>query len=644
MPFRLTPAKPEFDAAGTPVSTAYGDIYFSPSESDATAQARHVFLGGNALPSRWVGARAFTILECGFGLGLNFLATWQAWRGDPQRCERLDFVSVEKHPFSREDLRSIHQRLAGVQTLSAQLLATWPLLVPGLHRLYFENGRVVLTLAFADIADAIADFRCGVDAFYLDGFAPDRNAEMWTPQIMKGLARLARPGATLATWCTAHSARAALTGAGFEVEKRPGFAPKRDMLAARFAPRWQPYAVPPPVPRLPERRAIVIGAGLAGGGVCERLATRGWKIELVERNAAPAQETSGLSAGVFHPHPAHDDNLLSRLTRAGFLFAMQNWAALGDAAHSLDWKRCGVLHVAEDQDEFLRQQTMMQILAYPAEFASCLSAEESSECTGVRLRCGGLWFPQGGSIKPATLVAAQLAAVPGLDAHYGVATHTLNREGKLWHVLDEKGATIASAPVVVLANAHDAARLADVGQTLGSLRGQLTFLPGSAVRGLRTVLTGDGYVIPAVDGYAIVGATTAFDDDDTDTRTDDHVQNLAALERLLPTSTGGIDRVSLSGAVGFRCVAPDRLPLIGAVPDVAAADTAPVGAHLADMPRLPGLFTVCAYGSRGLLWSALAGEVIADLAEGTPPVLEKSLADAVDPARFLLKQLRRAQA
>jgi tRNA 5-methylaminomethyl-2-thiouridine biosynthesis bifunctional protein len=388
----------------------------------------------------------------------------------------------------------------------------------------------------------------------------------------------------------------------------------------------------------------VIGAGLAGGGVCERLTARGWKIELVERNAAPAQETSGLPAGIFHPHPAHDDNLLSRLTRAGFLFALQNWDTLEKAGHSICWKRCGVLRVAEDAAELLQLQSMMQALGYPAEFASCLNAAEASARAGVQLRRGGLWFPQGGSVKPAALVAAQLAAVPGLIARYGVAAHWLKREGDIWHVLDEHGATIASAPVVVLANAHDACRLADFAQELGSLRGQLTFVAASVVQGLCTVLTGDGYVIPEIDGNAIIGATTAFGDDDEDTRTDDHAKNLAALERMLPSSTEGIDRASLSGAVGFRCVAPDRLPLIGAVPDIAAASGVAAGAHLSDLPRLSGLFAACAYGSRGLLWSALAGELIADLVEATPPITEKSLAAAVDPARFLLKQLRRAPA
>ncbi|HXF67050.1 MAG TPA: tRNA (5-methylaminomethyl-2-thiouridine)(34)-methyltransferase MnmD, partial [Burkholderiales bacterium] len=179
----VVPATPAFDAAGTPYSPAYGDVYHS-AES-GPGQARHVFLGGNGLPARWAGARVFTVLETGFGLGLNFLATWQAWRDDPARPQRLHFVSVEKHPFLREGLAALHARYPEFAPLAAQLRAGWPLLLPGLHRAHFESGRVTLTLAFADVADALPSLRLAADAIYLDGFAPERNPDMWTPAVMK---------------------------------------------------------------------------------------------------------------------------------------------------------------------------------------------------------------------------------------------------------------------------------------------------------------------------------------------------------------------------------------------------------------------------------------------------------------------------
>ncbi|HXZ52689.1 MAG TPA: tRNA (5-methylaminomethyl-2-thiouridine)(34)-methyltransferase MnmD, partial [Burkholderiales bacterium] len=170
MPAPLVPAELAFAADGTPYSSAYGDVYHS--AAGGPAQARHVFLAGNGLPGRWAGRRVFTVLEAGFGLGLNFLATWAAWRTDPQRCARLHYVSVEKHPFRGNDLARLHARYAELAPLAAELRAAWPLLVPGLHRLEFDSGRMVLTLAFADLAEALPQLRLAADAIYLDGFAP----------------------------------------------------------------------------------------------------------------------------------------------------------------------------------------------------------------------------------------------------------------------------------------------------------------------------------------------------------------------------------------------------------------------------------------------------------------------------------------
>src|SRR5215471_11959737 len=308
----LRPAALDFDESGTPRSLEFGDVYHSASGS---GQARHVFLHGNGLPARWAGSRAFVIVELGFGLGLNFLATWDAWRTDPQRCARLHFVSIERHPFEAGDLATAHARYPEFPALSALLRFAWPALLPGCHRLHFNEGRVTLTLVFADVVDALSGLRFGADAFYLDGFTPDRNREMWSLATMRALSKLARPGATVATWSVAASVKESLSAAGFVVDKLPGFGAKREMLAGRFAPRWNVRKTPPPVPQWPERRVIVVGAGLAGAAVASRLWARGWRIDLVERRATAAGSASALRAAVLQPHVSRDDSVLSRLVR-----------------------------------------------------------------------------------------------------------------------------------------------------------------------------------------------------------------------------------------------------------------------------------------------------------------------------------------
>lgn len=228
----LCPAQLTLAPDGTPVSETYGDVYHS--AAGGHAQARHVFLAGNGLPERWCGRDPFTILETGFGLGVNFMATWLTWRNDPQRCRTLQFTSLEKHPFAAGDLAVAHAAWPEFAELSAELGERWPPLVAGEHRVELEGGRVILHLVFGDALDALPVLDANVDAFYLDGFSPAKNPELWSPDICRSLARLATPGATLATWSVAGRVRQALLAAGFAVEKRPGFAGKRQMLTGHL--------------------------------------------------------------------------------------------------------------------------------------------------------------------------------------------------------------------------------------------------------------------------------------------------------------------------------------------------------------------------------------------------------------------------
>jgi len=635
----IVPAKPAFDATGTPVSPEYGDIYHS--ADSGPGQARHVFLGGNELPARWANARVFTILETGFGLGLNFLATWQAWRDDPARPDRLHFVSIEKHPFTRDGLAALHARYPEFAPLAAELQAAWPLPLPGLHRLEFEGGRVTLTLALADVADALPKLRLAADAIYLDGFAPDRNPDMWTPVVMRALARLSRPGASLATYTAARSVRDALAGAGFSVLLRPGFGRKRDMLAASYAPARPRLA---PAPRWSERRAIVVGAGLAGAAAAERLAARGWAIELVERRAAPAMEASAMPAGVFHPQVSRDDSVLSRLTRAGIQYGIARWRALERDGHSLTWSRCGVLQMAREKRDETRMAGAVRALGFPPEYVDYLGGDAAAARMGRVTPRGGWWFPGSGWVRPASLVAAQLAAAARgsrLVTRYDAEVASLSRDHDLWVVRTSRGAEIASAPVVVLANSHDAARLSALDAPLRRVRGQLTRLPPGHVGELRAVLAGAGHLVPLPDGSAVAGATYDFDDDDPEPSAEGHAANLARVAQLLPGSMAGLDASRMTGSVGFRCVARDRLPLVGALPDAGAAG---VRSALRDAFRLRGLYGAFAYASRGLTWAALGAEIVASLIEGEPLPVEGDLADAIDPGRFALRRARRAQA
>lgn len=233
----LSSAPLVFRDDGTPYSPRHDDIYHS--AAGALAQARHVFLDGNGLPARWRKKSRFTVVETGFGMGVNFLATWAAWRNDPQRSPALEFVSVEKHPFSASDLRAAHAAIIddnAVAQLADALASAWPPLEAGVHRLAFLAGAVTLTLAFGDagtLLPHLADHGLAADAIYLDGFAPARNPDMWTPAIFASLARIAREDATFATYTSAGLVKRALRDNGFDYLKVAGFGGKRAMLVGK---------------------------------------------------------------------------------------------------------------------------------------------------------------------------------------------------------------------------------------------------------------------------------------------------------------------------------------------------------------------------------------------------------------------------
>ncbi|HEY1182176.1 MAG TPA: bifunctional tRNA (5-methylaminomethyl-2-thiouridine)(34)-methyltransferase MnmD/FAD-dependent 5-carboxymethylaminomethyl-2-thiouridine(34) oxidoreductase MnmC [Rhodocyclaceae bacterium] len=625
----ISPARLEWAADGTPRSHDYDDVYHS--TEGGLAQTRHVFLAGNALPQRWQGRRQFTILETGFGLGLNFLATWQAWRNDPQRCERLHFISTELHPFTRDDLATLHTRWPELAPLAEQLQAAWPPLTAGFHHLLLEGGRVALTLLFGDARDTLEQLNGRADAVYLDGFAPRKNPQLWSPEVLQLLTHHAAPGATLASWCVAGEVRAALRAAGWTLRKRPGYAHKWQMLTGHRAEDSSATAAA--ISTAP-RHAIVIGAGIAGCSMAEALTRRGWRITLLERHAAPAQEASGNPAGLLHPMLARDDNLAARFSRAAYLYSLRLLQRLDSGG--LPWQACGILQIAADERDAELQRACCREL--PADYVSWLDQAEASARAGLPVAAGGWWFPHGAWVNPPALCQALLrTAGDQVEVRYGSSVATLRHAAGQWQALDAAGHTIAAAPHVILANAQAATAIVpDIALTLRAIRGQLSYLPTSTLAGLETALCGVGYAI-RTDEMSLVGASFIEGDTDATLRASEHEDNLRKLSALLPGRPMPEDAATLPGRVSFRAASHDRLPLVGTLPQA----TFKVQYSLAKLPRQTDLHALLGFGARGLSWAPFAAELLAAqlCAEAIPA--EQALLRALDPARHHLRWLRR---
>lgn len=587
-------------------------------------------LCASGLPMRWRNLERFVILETGFGAGRNFLATWQSWRDDPARCGTLHYIALESDPASAGDLADQHAACSQWSVLSAQLRAAWPLLTPGFHRLMLDQGRVVLTLAIGPIAQCLPQIEAAIDAFCLNQFALAANA-----RILGRLARLALAGASLVGCAPAPELRRVFAQVGFvpQAGLPAGQESATALFSARFEPRWK--SVPGPM-RKPERRVVIIGAGLAGAAASERFAARGWEVALVESQAQAAQRASGNLAGIFMPLLSRDDNRGSRLARTASLFALHYWQTLGGIGVAFPGARCGVLQLARDRDHAEVQRALAAQSDWPAAFAEWLEPEAASARLGTRVAAGGWLFPQGGWAEPGAVCRAMLvASAPRLTAHFGRGAAQLRRAGDDWQVIDAGGTVIASAPVVILANGSDALRLAQASDLpLTAIRGQVTHVAPAHLPSLPHVVCGDGYLAPSAHALYCVGASYDVCDD-AELRRDSHDANLARLQALLPEVSLDAAHIPLAGRVGFRCVAPDRLPLIGALPD--ASVSAQRCESVRDMPRHAGLYGLLGYASRGLIWAPLAAELLAAQIEGEPLPVERDLVDALDPARFAFK-------
>lgn len=614
----------EWLADGTPYSPRFGDRYRS--ELGGLAQSREVFLHGCGLPQAWASQRQWCILETGFGLGLNFLVTWQAWKADPARPQLLHFVATEAYPASAADILLAAAAHPELLPFAEQLQAQCWGLLPGAHRLVFEGGHVLLTLCIGDTKAVLREQAFTADAVYLDGFSPAKNPDIWDLHTIKAVARCCRRGTRIASWTVARSVLDGLAQCGFVVQKTPGLPPKRDNLQGEFAPRWEPRRVAgsEPPPTMVPARCVVIGAGLAGAAAAASLARRGWRVEVLDTHDAPASGASGLPAGVLVPHVSPDDSLLSRLSRCGVRATLQQARAL--LQEGRDWQASGVLERRLDGSDGLPA-------GWPA--AGCDWSEPASaaqlEQAALDAASVAIWHHKAGWIKPARLVQTLLAQ-PGITWRGGLRAEQLERDATgQWQVWGAREQVIAQADLVVLAAAHASGLLVGGGLPLQPIRGQVSW-------GLRRTaddnvfppfpVNGHGSLLPAVpveDGVAwMTGA--GFQRDRNDSRTDpsDQPANLERLQTLLPHTAQSLTADFQDGTVqawaGVRCASPDRLPLVGAV----------------DARRLPGLWISTAMGSRGLSFAILSGELLAARLHGEPLPLDNRLAQALSPQRASL--------
>ncbi|ASP40409.1 bifunctional tRNA (5-methylaminomethyl-2-thiouridine)(34)-methyltransferase MnmD/FAD-dependent 5-carboxymethylaminomethyl-2-thiouridine(34) oxidoreductase MnmC [Bacterioplanes sanyensis] len=636
---------------GQPVANQFDDTYFS--VDDGLNETRHVFLRHNDLPQRFAAPdcpKNFRIIETGFGTGLNFLATWQAFAEHGQGY--LHFTSVEKFPLTKQQLTRALALWPELAPLTERLLQQYPMLEPGAHHLHWPEHNVRLTLIFDDVAEALPQLQGPVHAWYLDGFAPAKNPQMWSNELFQHIRWLSHPGTTLATFTAAGFVKRALRGAGFRVKKVAGFGRKRDMLCAQFdyscgperplLSRLKPWQRPPnAVPN--SQHIVVVGAGLAGCSSARALAERGYRVTLID-GAGIAQAASGNPQGGLYIKLAAGDNAVhSDFYRSAFVAALSSVKrVLGSADNNPHWRQCGVLQLAYSEQEDKRQRSFIQRQCPSAELLYPVDAQQASALAGIALTTGGLFFPAAGWVNPVAYCHA-LAQHSNIVFQQRTVT-ALSHQPHGWRVSTEESEI--ECDQLVIATAHDAkSLLPDAYLPVKAIRGQLSYLEAGSVPSPSTVLCARSYMPPAYDGKVCLGASYNLNDNDPKLREQDHQSNVSHLQDFaIDASTA---RVS-GGRVGFRCSTPDYLPMAGPVVDTQAflqrfAPMVKNAKHVptTDMPYLKGLWLNIGHGSRGLASAALCAELLAAQLDSDGLPTTNTVAEALSPSRFLLRDMVR---
>lgn len=645
----------EWDEQGQPLSSQFADVYFS--NENALAETRYVFLANNQLPERFAALTAnqqLVIGETGFGTGLNFLCAWQLFEQHATATARLHFVSVEKYPLNCADLQRALALWPELAPYAEQLLAQYVALHPGFQRLVFADGRIVLTLLIGDARELFGQLDAQVDAWFLDGFAPAKNPDMWTPELFAELARLSHASTTLGTFTSTGYVRRRLNEAGFKMKRVPGLGKKWEVLKGGFIGTAETAEKPwfdRPQQPVGERSALVIGAGLAGCATAASLAQRGWQVTLLERHGAIAQEASGNPQGVLYLKLSAHHTTLSRLIVSGYGHTRR---LLEQLHKGTDWDNCGVLQLAFDVKEAQRQAQLAA--AFPADLLTNLDRSAAEAKAGITLPAGGLFYPEAGWVHPPALCAL-LSQQPNIQLRLHQEALELRRDGDSWQAWNDKQ-LLASASVVVLASAAEIKGFTQsAGLPLKRIRGQITRLPATAAsRALNTVVCAEGYVAPARQDEHTLGASFDFNSDDLTLNSADHASNLQLLDEISPELCGALNAAALDpehlqGRAAFRCTSPDYLPIVGPLADTTAfaeayAVLSKDARQVPDTPCpwLEGLYINSGHGSRGLITAPLSGELIAAWLNSEPLPVPADVAQACHPNRFALRALIRNKA
>ena len=648
-----------------PWSKIFDDLYFS--RENGLEEARHVFLNGNQLKSRFASltdcdSSIFVIAETGFGTGLNFLLTWELWCQYAPKKARLHFISCEKHPLKIDDLSRSLSLWKELQYKTKLLLDKYPVLTPGFHSLQFDEGRVNLTLM---LGDALLSYRellvsgdlnleknireSYVNAWFLDGFTPSKNPTIWDDALFTTMALLSDENTTLSSYSVAGVVKQGLKSAGFNVEKKLGFGQKREMLFAKFSGsalgktyRHTPWHISKPK-SINTKSAIVLGAGLAGSYVAYSLAKRGWQVNLIDENKALGQGASGNRQALLYPKFSSFYSPLNAFMLSAYIYAVRTYK------HLLPLGKFGVLTdliqlAYNEKEKFSQDYLQPWLVKYPL-LGAILDSEQASFLAGVKLEKGGLLIKDSFCIDSPAL-CEYLVQNNNINFYANSKIQAINYDGCDWHVNNHH------AKILIITNGHEANKFIQTRHLpLKTIEGQMTLVEANEFsNALKIPICGEGHIIPAQKDIHAIGATYRQSSSDISHQLFNSQDDLINLARINSISENFANINNVVGQwSGKRAATPDYLPLVGQVADdneflhqFSGFKSNPKRWYPMPGAYQDGLYICAGFGSRGLTTIPISAEWLASMINQEPTSLPRKMIQSFSASRFLRRKILRS--
>lgn len=648
-----------------PFSTLFSDLYFNTDQG--INESRYVFLEGNQLLERWINcdSDSFTIAESGFGTGLNFLVTCLLFEQflkefTDKPLKKLFFVSFEKYPLSKQDLQSSLNKWPILDSYIDVLLKQYPLALIGCHRMQFSH--INLDLWLGDIQESLSEmyiYENGLfDCWYLDGFSPNKNPEMWSQSLFDLMAKSCKKDATLATFTAAGFVKRGLQQAGFSISKRKGYGKKREMLVGHLA-KLKPsteYAHHYRACKTTNNKEVaIIGGGISSACLSLALVKRGFNVTLYCKDKHLATGASGNQQGALYPLLNAQHDALSQLFANSFLFA-RNYVESINQNHPFDFDLSGLLQLYYDKNSSFKLDKILKA-DLPKALVHKTDDRQTDKLADLDIGLDALFYPNAGWLNPKQMVTAifkeaQQSGLLNIQFNHRLTEFKQQQSGWLCTFAKQQTKQQTNHQLLILTTAmHTLDFKQCEALPLSAARGQVTHIESNPeLHSLKKTLCHEGYLTPINNGFHCMGATFKRHEMDETFSQSEQKENKDKLAKCIKDKAWvhKINTQHENAKVGIRCTTRDHFPYMGALADYSQTKENYKNAQKEmptdNAPFFENLFVLTGLGSRGLNTAPLLAESLASQINNEPIPLSLSILNSLQCNRQWINYLKKGKA